>query len=182
MTFKALICVGALALAAFSSGCRRSDPIDQDTALNLLKDRNMEPVKLTFSASPPEQGGPSIQEAYDRLVDAHVIVCPTTVMGKVCQPGSAGEALTQVGSSELAIVAGRWVPSAVTNISRSRGGATAEVRMTFEMTPLYRDFENDFDAIQLRSGRSPIDNKKEGRIAHAVFQHYEDGWHLESVS
>lgn len=185
MRFKTVVCACALvAIVAVSSGCRNSEPIDQETALSLLRDRNMDPVKLTFSASPPDdKGDPSVQDAYARLIDAHVITCTTTVMGRVCQPGPAGEAVTQNGSAELAIVAGRWAPSAVTNISRSQGGgATAEVRMTFEMSPLYRDFETAFDAIQLWSGKSSIENKKEGRIAHAVFQHYDDGWHLESLT
>ena len=104
-------------------------------------------------------------------------------MGKICQPGPAGDALTQVGSAELAVVAGRWVPASITSISRSVGSsATAEVRLRFELSPLYRDFENAFDAIQLWAGKSPIESKKEGRVAHAVFQRYEDGWHLESLS
>ena len=104
-------------------------------------------------------------------------------MGKICQPGPAGDAVTQVGSAELAVVAGRWVPSAITSISRSAGSsATAEVRMQFEMSQLYRDFEDAFDAIQIRAGSSPVENKKEGKIAHAVFQRDDDGWHVESIS
>lgn len=184
MNFRIISSMCVMAAVSFALiGCR-SDPIDNDTALGLLKDRNTEPVKLTFSASPPADAGSSITDAYNRLIDAHVITCTSTkVMGKICQPGPAGDALTQVGSAEIALVAGRWVPSAINSISRSTGTtATAEVRMTFEMSPLYRDFENAFDAIQLWAGRPPVDNKKEGKIVHAVFQREEDGWHLESVS
>lgn len=181
------ILVAASALALFSTifiGCRSGQPIDYDTALGLLKDRNSEPVRLTFSASPPANAGAGVMDAYERLIDAHVLACTNTAaMGKVCQPGPAGDALTQTGASELALVAGRWVPASITSISRSVGtSATAEVRMTFEMSPLYRDFEDAFDTIQIWAGKSVIESKKEGKIAHAVFQRDDDGWHLENVS
>lgn len=185
MRLKTVVTVCALAaIAAVSSGCRSGDPIDYETAMGLIRDRNTEPVKLTFSASPPANAGPTVADAYTALIDAHVIACTTTAaMGQICQPGPAGDALTQVGSAELAVVAGRWVPAAITSISRSVGSsATAEVRLRFEMSPLYRDFENAFDAIQLSVGKSPIDSKREGKMVHAVFQRYEDGWHLDSLS
>jgi hypothetical protein len=179
-TAYALLAVTAI----ISSGCHTAEPIDYETAMNLIKDRNTEPVKLTFSASPPSNAGPSMTEAYNQLIDAHVIACTTTpAMGKICQPGPTGDSLTQVGSAELAIVAGRWVPAAITSIARSVGSsATAEVRLRFEPSPLYRDFESAFDTIQLWGGKSPIESKKEGKVVRAVFQRYEDGWHLESLS
>jgi hypothetical protein len=186
MSLKTAVSVCVLAaFATVSSGCRSGEPIDNETAMNLIKDRNTDPVKLTFSASPPQNASATVTDAYTQLIDAHVITCTTTVgMGKICQPGPAGDAVTQVGAAELSIVAGRWVPASITTISRPVGssGATAEVRLTFELSPLYRDFENAFDAIQLYAGKSPIENKREGKMAHAVFQRYEDGWHLESLT
>ena len=184
MSFKSILTAGAMiAIAVISIGCRATEPIDPDTALGLLKDRSMEPVKLTFSASPPTNGSQEAKDAYARLVDAHVITCNTTTIGTLCQPGPAGDALTQVGAAELAVVAGRWVPATVTNFSHPQGtGVTADVHMTFELSPLYRDFEGAFDAIQIWAGKSAIESKKEGKIAHAVFQHYDDGWHLENIS
>jgi hypothetical protein len=185
MNLKTVVSVCALAaIASVSSGCRSGEPIDNDTAMSLLKDRTTEPIRLTFSASPPENGGAAVTDAYNQLIDAHVITCTKTAgMGKICQPGPAGEAVTQVGAAELAVVAGRWVPASITSIAQSAGSSTtAEVRLTFELSPLYRDFESAFDAIQLYGGKSPIENKREGKMAHAVFQRYEDGWHLESLS
>ena len=183
MNFKTVIPVFALAaIATLSSGCHVGDPINYETAMSLVKDRNPEPVKLTFSASPPPNADSKIIDAYNRLVDAHVLTCTVTAMGKICQPGPAGEALTQVGSAELALVAGRWVPAAITSISPGGSSATAEVRLRFESSPTYRDFESAFDAIQLWAGKSAIETNKEGKMVHAVFQRYEDGWHLDSLS
>lgn len=177
------LCVLA-ALATVSTGCSGGDPLDYETAMTLVKERQTDPVKLTFSAAPPVHAGANVTDAYARLTDAHVINCTTTeAMGKICEPGPAGEDITPVGSAELSLNAGRWVPSTITSISRSVGsGATAEVRMRFELSPLYRDFEESFDTLQIWAGKSAIENKKEGKMAHAVFQRYEDGWHLESLT
>lgn len=172
----------AAALAAMLSGCRTGNPIDYDTAVALLKDRNVEPLKLTFSAAPPRDGDLRVQQAYDRLIDAHVIACSDTEsMGRICQPGPAGEALTIENATELSIIAGRWVPAVILNISRSGdGSATAEVRMTFEPSPIYRDFESTFDDIQQAGGRPPVD--KNVKTVRAVYQRFDDGWHLDSVN
>src|SRR5258708_13419252 len=77
--------------AAILSGCRGTDALDAETAMALLKERNMEPVKFTFSAALPQTpGNVRIAQAYDKLIDAHVIVCtPTQALGKICQPGPA---------------------------------------------------------------------------------------------
>src|SRR5260370_41824582 len=93
------------AAAAILSGCRGADALDAETAMALLKERNMEPVKFTFSSAPPQAPGDMrIAQAYDRLIDAHVISCtPTQALGKICQPGPAGEALSLVGATELAL-------------------------------------------------------------------------------
>lgn len=185
MRLQIIVSLFALAgIAVLSTACRSGEPIDSETAMSLLKDRNMEPVRLTFSASPPANADANVTSAYNTLVDAHVITCTTTKgMGTICQPGPAGDGVSQVGSAELAVIAGRWVPSAITSLSRADGStATAEVRMRFELNPLYRDFENAFDTIQLWSGKSAIDNKREGKVSHAVFQRYDDGWHLDNLS
>jgi hypothetical protein len=165
------------------AACHR-DPLDYNTALALLKDKNMEPVKYAFSASIPRGNDVRLAEAYDRLVDAHVLTCTNNpAMGKICQPGPSGEALTQDGSSDLSFVAGRWVPASIVSINRGAGGdtATAEVRMAFEPTSLYRDFEGSFDQIEMLAGRPGIEGKREGKVVHASFQHADDGWHLESI-
>lgn len=186
MNTKSALCLcGLVTLAAVLSGCRRGELIDSDTAASLLKDRNTETVKLTFSASPPRSGEDvTVARAYDRLVDAHVLTCATTdAMGKICQPGPAGDAITQAGANELALTAGRWVPASVTNISQSgENGATAEVHMVFEQSPLYREFQVAFDEIQMWGGRARMELRKEGKLMHAVYQRLDDGWHLDSVN
>jgi hypothetical protein len=183
MSLKRIVGLAALALiTSIFSGCRTGNPIDYDTAMALLKDRNMEPVKLTISAAPPQNGDLRTKQAYERLIDAHVIVCSDTqAIGKICEPGPTGEALSLEGSTELALVAGRWVPAVISNISRSGdGSATAEVRMTFEPSPTYRDFESAFDDIQQAGGHGPVD--KTVKLVRAVYQRLEDGWHLDSVN
>jgi hypothetical protein len=175
----------AVAAALLLASCRSGDPIDYETAIALLKDRNTEPVKLTFSASPPSTGvSARAAQAYDQLADAHVLNCESTQsLGKLCQPGPAGDAVAQVGSTELAVVAGRWTPENILSISRSGGSlATAEVRMRFEPSPLYRDFEAAFDQIQLATGKTPLDAAMQSKTVRASYQHYEDGWHLEAVN
>jgi hypothetical protein len=171
-------------VAAMVSGCRGGDPLDADTAMALLRERNMEAVKFTFNTTPPRPTDDArVVQAYARLIDAHVIECTATeALGKICQPGPAGEALSLVGTTELQLNAGRWVPSTITNISRSGGGnAVAEVHMSFEPSPLYRDFENSFDDIQSLGGKPGVENARNGKTVHATYQRSEDGWHLASV-
>jgi hypothetical protein len=186
MDTKRVLCVCGLAtLAAVLSGCRQADLIDTDTAASLLKDRNTETVKLTFSASPPRSGEDVMAgRAYDRLVDANVLTCATTeAMGKICQPGPAGDAVTQAGANELSLIAGRWVPATVSNITRAgENAATAEIHMVFEPSPLYREFQSAFDEIQMSGGRARMELRKEGKLMRAVYQHLDDGWHLDSVN
>ncbi len=184
MLSKSLLLTTAFtAAAAILCGCRGSDTLDGETAMALLKERNMEPVKFTFSATPPQgPGNPRIAQAYDRLIDAHVITCTATqALGKICQPGPAGEALSLVGATELALNAGHWVPSTIVSISRSGSGTVAEVRMAFEPSPLYRDFESSFDDIQAWGGKPGAENLRNGKTVHATYQHTDDGWHLTGV-
>jgi hypothetical protein len=186
MNQRSALCLCGLAtLAAVLSGCRQGELIDSDTAASLLKDRNTETVKLTFSASPPRSGEDvMVGRAYDRLVDAHVLTCATSeAMGKICQPGPAGDAVTQAGANELSLIAGRWVPATINNIARAgENGATAEVHMVFEASPLYREFQGAFDEIQMGGGRARMEVRKEGKLVHAVYQRLDDGWHLDSVN
>jgi hypothetical protein len=88
-------------------------------------------------------------------------------VGIICDPGPAGDALTQNGVSELSLVAGRWVPASIVAIRRTRGNsAIADVRMSFELSQIFQDFENAFEEIQ---------------IVRMTFQRYGNGWHVESV-
>ena len=104
-------------------------------------------------------------------------------MGKICQPGPAGDAVTQAGANELALIAGRWVPATVANIVQAGdNGATAEVHMVFEPSPLYREFQPVFDEIQMGGGHARMELRKEGKMMHAVYQRLDDGWHLDSVN
>jgi hypothetical protein len=171
-------------VAAILGGCRGGDPLDADNAMALLRERNIEAVKFTFNTTPPRPTDDAqVVQAYARLMDAHVIECTANeALGKICHPGPAGEALSLVGTTELELNAGRWVPSAITNISRSgSASAVAEVHMSFEPSPLYRDFESSFDDIQSLGGKPGIENVRNGKTVHATYQRSEDGWHLASV-
>lgn len=172
-----------LAACAFTASCQR-DPLTYDTALNLLKDRNTEPVRLTFSTSVPASGDARLTRAYDKLIDAHVLTCTeNSEMGKICRPGPSGETLAQSGSTELTFVAGRWVPLSIGSMNRLGGDtATAEVRMSFDPSPLYRDFETQFDQLEDAAGKPGLAGKKNGTVMHARFRKDEDGWHLESLN
>jgi len=184
MHTRNFVCVAATVATLLLASCRNGDPIDYDTAISLLKDRNTEAVKLTFSASPPPGSlNPRVAQAYDQLIDAHILTCQNTEgLGKLCEPGPAGDAVVQVGTTELALVAGHWTPENVVSIARSGGGsATAEVRMRFEPSPLYRDFEAAFNQIQLASGRA-LETDNPNKTVHVSYQRYEDGWHLEGVN
>jgi hypothetical protein len=72
-----------LILAACLVGCG-GDPLDYETALNLMRERTSDPVRTSFSATPHFQN-----------------------------QDPAGDALTQDGVSELSLVAGRWVPASI---------------------------------------------------------------------
>jgi hypothetical protein len=109
-----------LILAACLVGCG-GDPLDYETALNLLRERTTDPVRTSFSATPHfENQDPAVSEAYQRLMDEHVIQCKKNAqVGTICEPGPAGDALTQDGVSELSLVAGRWVPASIVAIRRT---------------------------------------------------------------
>src|ERR1035438_8639871 len=65
----------AAGLVLVLTGCA-GDPLDYETALNLLRERTLDPVKTSFSASPQfDRQPPAVSEAYQRLINEHVIVC-----------------------------------------------------------------------------------------------------------
>jgi len=177
MILIALACAGL-------TGCA-GHPLDYETAINLLRERTTDPVRTSFSAAPHfENQDPAVAQAYQRLMDEHVIQCKTNAgVGTICEPGPAGDALTQDGVSELTLVAGRWVPASIIAIQRSgRNTATADVRMSFEPSPIFQDFANAFEQIGAPGGTLAADaSRKQGKTVRATFQHYGDGWHVESV-
>ncbi len=177
-----LLCLSTLWLTS----CSRSEPLDYETAMSLMRERNVNPVKITFSASPKlAEQEPRIKQSYDLLVKEHVLTCQTNdVVGVICEPGPAGDALAQEGSSNLALVAGRWTPSVIIRINRTgRDGAEAEVRMTFEPSELYKEYRDAFDTIQ-NAAESQINmtEQHDGKTAQVKFTHTEEGWHLDSMT
>jgi hypothetical protein len=165
-------------------GCT-TQTLDYETALTLIKDRTMDPLKITISASPRfADSDPKIKQYYDQLIAGHVITCEANgLVGVLCQPGPAGQGVNQEGSTDLSVVVGRWAPAVITKINRAgRGAVTAELRLTFEPSPLYREYQDAFDAIQnSSSSRLSQVEQKEGKTAQASFVHAEDGWHVESI-
>ena len=62
--------------------------LDYETAINLLRKELPIRVRTSISASPRfENQDPKVVQAYQRLIDAHVIQCQTTSVGAVCEPG-----------------------------------------------------------------------------------------------
>lgn len=167
------------------AGCA-GETLDYDTALNLLRDRRADTVKITFSATPGiGQGDPKVKEAYDRLVAEHVLTCEAmAAVGTLCQPGPAGAGIRQEGSTDLSLIAGQWVPSVITSITRSaRGTAQAEARLTFEPSPLYSEYQELFDTLQSTSeAHLSIAERKEGRGLRVTYVRADDGWHVDAVN
>ncbi len=165
------------------SGCG-GDPLNYETAMNLLRERATDPVRTSFSASPRfETQDPKVTQAYQRLQDAHVIQCKTSAgVGTICEPGPAGEAITQSGVSDLTLVSGRWAPTTIVAIRRTgRGSADADVRMLFEPSELFQEFEEAFDQIQGPGAMVALSSRKQGRMVRVRYQRYDDGWHVESI-
>jgi hypothetical protein len=173
-----------ISLAVLLTACG-GDPLDYQTAMDLLRERTTDPLRISFSASPQLDSGPAeVTQAYQRLIDDHVIQCKTSRdVATLCEPGPAGDALTQDGVSELSFVAGRWVPDSIVSIRRTgRDSAVADVRMTFQPSPIFHDYEAVFNQIQSASRAMEFDTgRKQGKLVHVTFQRYAEGWHVESV-
>ena len=176
--------VAVLFIAAiFLSSCG-GDPLDYETAMNLLRERATDPVRTTFSALPRfDTQDHRLTLAYQRLQDAHVIQCKNTeVVGMFCEPGPAGDAISQADMSSLTLVAGRWVPSTIIGIRRTgRGSAEADVRMQFEPSELFREFEDALDQMQGPGAMVALGTRKQGKMVRVKYQRYDDGWHVESI-
>ena len=174
-----------IALSCFWLGGCASEPLDYQTALDLLRDQKLEALKITFSASPRlADTDPKIKEAYGQLIEGHVLDCqPNETVGTLCQPGSAGSAISAAGSTDLSLIAGHWVPSVITKINRSGiHGSTVEARFRFEPSPLYTEYQVAFDTLQSSAdARVLLAQQKDGKNAQAVFLHSEEGWRLESL-
>src|ERR1700732_835599 len=169
--------------AIILSGCGR-DPLDYETAMNLLRERATDPVRTSFSSSPHfETQDQRVTLAYQKLQDAHVIQCKNTEgVGDFCEPGPAGDAISQADMSSLSLVAGRWAPTTIIGIRRtSAGSAEADVRMLFEPSELFREFEDAFDQIQGPGAMVALGSRKQGKMVHVKYQRYDDGWHVESI-
>jgi hypothetical protein len=183
MRFRSVSALIVSIAAICLSGCG-GDPLDYETAMNLLRERATDPVRISFSASPRlETQDPRVSQSYQRLEDAHVIQCKTSEgVGTICEPGPAGDAITQSGVSDLSMVSGRWAPSAIVAIRRTgRGSAEVDVRMLFEPTELFAEFEEAFDQIQGPGAMIALNSRKQGKMVHVKYQRYDDGWHVESI-
>lgn len=157
--------------------------LDYETAINLLRERAADPVRTSISASPRfDSRDPTVVRAYQRLIEAHVIQCRSTSVGAICEPGPAGETLTQNGVTDLSVVAGRWVPASIVAIQRTgRNSASADVRMTFEASSLFQEFEDAFDSIESPGSMMAAATRKQGKMVHVSFERYDDGWHVENI-
>jgi hypothetical protein len=176
--------VAVLLIAAICLSSCGGDPLDYETAMNLLRERAVDSIRTSFSASPHfETQDQKVTFAYQRLQEAHVIQCKNSAgVGLFCEPGPAGDAISQTDMLSLSLVAGRWSPSTITGIRRTgRGSAEADVRMQFEPSELFREFEDAFDQIQGPGGMVALGSRKQGKMVHVKYQRYDDGWHVESI-
>ena len=181
LIFRAFLwCCTALALAS----CGGGDPLTYDVAMDLMRDR-MDVVRISFSASPRfTKDDVKLATAYQKLLDGKVIQCKSSsALGVLCEPGPAGDALKQDSATELSLVARRWAPSAILSVRRTgRSSASADVRMVFEPSPTLRDFGDALDMIQPPGFLLAQSTWKQGKVVHATFQRFEDGWHVDTVT
>jgi hypothetical protein len=177
---RSKLTIPALAFCLTACG---GEVLDYETAINLLRERAADPVRTSISASPSfESQDPKVVRAYQRLIDAHVIQCRSTAIGAICEPGPAGDTLTQNGVTDLYVVAGRWVPAAIVAIQRTgRNSASADVRMTFEASSLFQEFEDAFESIESPGSMMAATTRKQGKMVHVTFERYGDGWHVENI-
>ena len=172
-----------LLLVLFLTGCGGA-PLDYETAMNLLRERTSETVRTSFSASPRfDNQDPMVTKAYRKLMDGHIVVCKTSgTVVTLCEPGPAGDALTQNGATDMSLTAGRWVPASIVAIRRtSRASASADVRMSFEPSPLFEEFEEAFELLQAPVAAVALGSRKQGKMVRVTFQRDDDGWHVENV-
>lgn len=181
MLYSCSQAIASIALLLCLAACSDT-PLDYETAMVVLKDANNEVLRVKFSAT-PRAPDPNVMSAYRDLNASHVLDCKDTArVGVLCVPGPAGDIVGQDGTSDLSVVAGHWAPSSIVALQRTgRNSAQADVRMTFEPTTLYREFQSQFDAIQYIDPTAVANDRKQGKMMHAVFERYEDGWHLESL-
>jgi hypothetical protein len=151
--------------------------------MEMLRDSNTPGVILRFNASPPDRAAlPDIAKAYDKLAENHVLDCSPPTNGNLCIPGPAGGPIQQDSATALRFTAGHWTPSTVIALQRtSLTSATAQIRMTFEPSPLYHEFGEAFDALRASGSSSDLGQIGEGKVMTAAFRRYDDGWHLESL-
>jgi|HubBroStandDraft_6_1064221.scaffolds.fasta_scaffold267164_2 hypothetical protein len=168
---------------AILAGCDRGEPLSQPAAMLLLRDGNTGTILLRFNASPPDRASsPVIAKAYDDLVENHILDCSDPSKGNLCVPGPAGGPIKQDTATSLSLPAGHWAPSTLISLQRTGATtATAQVRMTFEPSNLYRGFETAFDALRISGSSRELEQKSEGKIMTATYRQYDDGWHLESL-
>jgi hypothetical protein len=181
---RSLTFLAVCGLLAGLTGCGKGDPLEYPAAMNLLRDNNTASLTMRFSASPPLDRTTAAQvlKAYDVLKENHILDCSEPEKGNLCVPGAAGGAIQQDTATALLLTAGHWTPLTIISMERtSRTSATAQVRMAFEPSSLYRDYENSFDALRTAGSSRDLDQKKDGKTMTASFQRYDDGWHLEGL-
>ena len=74
------------------------------------------------------------------------------------------------------------MPASIVAIQRTgTDSASADVRMTFEPSTLFQEFEDAFDSIESPGSTLAAATRKQGKMVHVTFERYGDGWHVENV-
>ena len=70
----------------------------------------------------------------------------------------------------------------ITGVTRSgTHTSTAEARLAFEPSPLYKEYQQAFDTLQNSpDGRGLLAQQKDGKNVQATFVHSEEGWRVET--
>jgi hypothetical protein len=160
-------------------GCKKKD-LDRNVAMTLLQGRSVT-VAGSFQAYAAYAQSSSASGWYQQLIYADVITCSSA---PVCQPRRLAGGLQQEFSN-FNFVAGSLIPAEVTGVTQTGpNSAMAQVRLTFQPSQLYAQYQNAFDHLtaeaQVMGGGGPVRPQTQRTTAEAVFQRYDDGWRIQT--
>ena len=169
-----------VAVTSLCCSCGKKE-LDRQTAMTLLQGKSVSSVTGSFQAYSSYLEFSNAKGWYQQLINAGVITCGT---GPVCQPGPAAAGL-QLDFTNFNFQAGNLIPVEITGVSKTGpDSAMAQVRLTFQPSPLYSQYRNAFDHLTAEAqvmGGGPVQPQTQQSSAEALFQRFDDGWRLQSV-
>jgi hypothetical protein len=170
----------ALLSAVIQLGCGKK-PLDRDTALRLLQDRNVQSIQMVYEGQPFPPS--THQSAYQQLVSAGVLRAEPLVFGQVKYQAGPNNFGGLVSQEHTEIIAGYLRPTAVTGIRQTGSDeAVAEVTLSFVPSPVYSQFQAAMDEVASDTFKEIFQRQKQPRETKATFRRYDNGWRLENFT